>query len=285
MEPPYRKWRYLWSLLGVGLVTLALAPIHERINSTTIALALLLVVLFIATLYGSRPALLASLLGILVFNFFFLPPVHTFVIADSRNWIALAAFFITAITVGQLSARARQRAEEAERGRREIERLYEQLREAFEQASHAEALRQSEALKSALLDAVTHDIRTPLTSIKASVTTLLDEARVNQTGELRVPLDANSRREMLEVIDEESDRLNRFIEGLIELARIEAGQLQLRRRWGSMEEIIGMALERAESLTRKHLIELDLQQELPIARVDPRAVAEVVYTLIDNAAK
>jgi len=95
--------------------------------------------------------------------------VHTFVIADSRNWIALAAFFITAITVGQLSARARTRAEEAERGRREIERLYEQLREAFEQASHAEALRQSEALKSALLDAVTHDIRTPLTSIKASV--------------------------------------------------------------------------------------------------------------------
>jgi two-component system sensor histidine kinase KdpD len=221
----------------------------------------------------------------LCFNFFFLPPFGTLTIASPDNWIALAAFLITAITAGQLSARARQRAEEAESGRREIERLYEELRDAFERASHAEALRQSEKLKSALLDAVTHDLRTPLTSIKASITTMLDEARGNTGVEQPVTLDAESRLEMMEVIDEESDRLNRFIGGLIELARIEAGELHLRRQWGAVEEIISAALARASTLTREHKILVDVGKQLPVVRVDERAVSEVVYTLIDNAAK
>ena len=100
-----------------------------------------------------------------------------------------------------------------------------------------------------------------------------------------VALDAESKVEMMEVIDEESDRLSRFISGLIELARIEAGELQLRRNWGAIDEIISAALARAESITRQHRIELDVQKELPGVRVDERAVSEVVYTLIDNAAK
>jgi K+-sensing histidine kinase KdpD len=217
----------------------------------------------------------------LCFNFFFLPPLGTFNIAAADNWIALFAFLITAVTAGQLSARAKKRAEEAESGKREIGRLYAELREAFEKASHAEALRQSEKLKSALLDAVTHDLRTPLTSIKASITTLLDEVR----GDPTLALDRESRIEMMEVIDEESDRLERFINGLIELARIEAGELHLRRRWGVVDEIISTALSRAEPVPRQHRIELDVEEELPGVRVDERAVSEVVYTLIDNAAK
>ena len=170
-------------------------------------------------------------------------------------------------------------------GKREIERLYAELRDAFERASHAEALRQSEKLKSALLDAVTHDLRTPLTSIKASITTLLDEVRGRTNGEQRITLDAESRLEMMEVIDEESDRLNRFIGGLIELARIEAGELQLRRRWGAVDEIISAALARAEPSRANIKIELSIENELPVVRVDERAVSEVVYTLVDNAAK
>jgi K+-sensing histidine kinase KdpD len=173
----------------------------------------------------------------------------------------------------------------AEAGRREIERLYRELRDAFERASHAGALRQSEKLKSALLDAVTHDLRTPLTSIKASITTLLDEAKAQGSAEQSVTLDPESRLEMMEVIDEESDRLNRFIGGLIELARIEAGEMRLRRQWGSVDEIISAALARAAPLTRGHKIVVDVERELPVVRVDERAVSEVVYTLVDNAAK
>jgi two-component system sensor histidine kinase KdpD len=166
-----------------------------------------------------------------------------------------------------------------------MEGLYEQLQTAFERASHAEALRQSERLKSALLDAVTHDLRTPLTSIKASITTLLDEAHGETDGNQAVTLDDESRLEMLEVINEESDRLNRFIGGLIELARVEAGELRLRRRWGAIDEIISTALDRAEPLTREHVVDVQIEPELPVVRVDERAVSEVVYTLVDNAAK
>jgi two-component system sensor histidine kinase KdpD len=256
-----------------------------HINATTVALGLLLVVLFVATVWGARPAVAASLLGVLCFNFFFIPPVGTFNVAVPGNWIALVAFLITAVTVGQLSGRAKQRAEEAEASRVEIERLYTELRDAFERASHAEALRQSEKLKSALLDAVSHDIRTPLTSIKASVTTLLDEARAKTDGEPPIALDAESRRDMLEVIDEESDRLSRFVEGLIELARIEAGEMRLRRGWGSVEEIVATALARAAALARGHRVEVNVEDDLPVVRVDPRAVGEVIYSLVDNAAK
>ncbi len=274
---------YLSAVLGVASATLLLRSHGGQINPTTGALALLLVVLFVAALWGSRPALVASALGVLCFNFFFLAPVHTFAIDDPDDWLALAAFLITAVTAGQLSVRAKRRAEEAESGRREIERLYRELREAFEQASRAEALKQSERLKSALLDAVTHDLRTPLTAIKASATTLLDELRAGAAGP--EALGTEGRREMLEVIDEEADRLNRFIEGLVELARIEAGELHLRRRPEPLGEIVNAALERAAPLVRGRRIEVALAEGLPAAHVDARAVAEVVYTLLDNAAK
>ena len=280
-----QKWAgYVVAGLSVVATTVVLKLLGDHVNAATVSLALLLNVLFIATRWGSWPALLASIVAMLCFNFFFLPPFKTFNIAATDNWIALVAFLVTAVTAGQLSARAKKRAEEAELGKREIERLYAELRDAFERASHAEALRQSEKLKSALLDAVTHDLRTPLTSIKASITTLLDEVR-GRSNEAPVTLDAESKIEMMEVIDEESDRLSRFINGLIELARIEAGELHLRRRWGAVEEIISTALDRAEPITRQHHVEVDIERELPGVRVDESAVSEVVYTLIDNAAK
>lgn len=283
---PVNGWTgYLAAGAGVAVVTAALRLFSGHINAATVALALLLVVLLVATRWGSRPAVAASLLGVLCFNFFFLPPFGTLTIAAPDNWIALGAFLVTAVTVGQLSARAERRTEEADAGRREIERLYAELRDAFERASHAEALRQSERLKSALLDAVTHDIRTPLTSIKASVSTLLEELRSGNGGVTPLTLDAESKREMLEVIDEECDRLNRFVEGLIELARIEAGEMHLRRRWGALDEIVTAALARAEPLTRRHEVRVEIEEEVPVVQVDPRAVAEVVFTLVDNAAR
>lgn len=279
-------------LLGYGVVlvvicaaTVVLRSFGDHVNPTTVALTFLLLVLFLATAWGPKPAVLASVLAATSFNYFFLPPVGTFTISDPHNWVAIIAFLLTAVTVGQLSARAKQRTEEAEVGKREIERLYDELRDAFERASHAEALRQSEKLKSALLDAVTHDLRTPLTSIKASITTLLDEVHGRTDGNQMVALDDESKIEMMTVIDEESDRLNRFIGGLIELARIEAGEMHLRRRWGTVDEITSAALQRAEPITRGHSVEVDIEADLPVVRVDERAVSEVVYTLVDNSAK
>jgi len=274
--------RYAGSLFAIAGGTLLLAPFRGHINTTTVALALLLIILFVAIFFGSKPALLSSVLGMLSFNFFFLPPFHTFTIADPQNWVALTAFFITALTVGQLSARARRQAEEAEAGRAEIRRLYEDLQDAFERASEAEALKKSERLKSALLDAVTHDIRTPLTSIKASAT-LLQEDR-EATGQME-KLSPEEQQALLKVITHGADRLDRFVEGIVDLARIEAGDMKLYRNWGAVEDIIDAALAQAEPLTRQHQIKVVVAEELPVIRVDARAVTEVIYTLIDNASK
>jgi len=281
----HKRNGYLFAILGIAAVSAALTPLHGRFSPTAVSLALLMVVLFAATGWGSRPALLAAILGVLCFNFFFLPPLYAFTIADPQNWIALAAFLITAVTAGQLSSRANRRAEEAEAGKREIERLYQEYRRASEAAKQAELLRQSEQLKSALLDAVTHDLRTPLTSIKASATTLLSEILAEDGGGDPVSLGHEGRLELLEIINEETDRLNRFVESMVELAKLEAGELHLRRRWGSVEEIIALARERASLLTDKHKIEVSIGGELPSARVDENLLAEVLYSLIDNAAK
>src|SRR5205807_2824141 len=274
--------RYLGPVLVTAAGTSFLLPFRARINSTTVALGFLLVVLFVAILWRSGPALVASVLAMLCFNFFFLPPFHTFTIADPQNWVALTAFFVTALAVGQLSARARQRAEEAEAGRHEVKHLYEELQRAFDRASEAEALKRSERLKSALLDAVTHDIRTPLTSIKASATLLLEDRDAKEQMERLSP---DEQEAMLRVITHGADRLDRFIEGIVDLARIEAGDMNLHRNWGAIEDIIDAALAQAEPLTRQHQIRISTQEELPVVRVDARAVTEVIYILLDNASK
>ncbi|MBC7796412.1 MAG: DUF4118 domain-containing protein [Pyrinomonadaceae bacterium] len=278
-DKPKRLWTLgLWTLdfltagAGIAFVTAALVFFRLQVNNTTVALALLLVVLVVAAVYGSRVAAFASVLGVLCFNYYFLPPIGTLTISDPQNWIALTAFLITAIVAGQLSSIARRRAKESER-------LYLQMQIAFEQASEAEALRQSEKLKSALLDAVSHDLRTPLTSIKAAVTTLIDnENRVFE-------LDDEGKLEFLEIIDEETDRLNNFIGEMVEMARIEAGEGFKQITFSDVGNIISTAVRRAERLLAKNRIKVNLEKDLPLIRVDSRSIAEVIYTLLDNAAK
>ena len=267
--------RYGVAVLGVAIVTLLLEPYHARLNSTTVALAFLLIVLFSATFFGRNPALLSSSLAMLCFNYFFLPPVHTWTISEPQNLVAWGAFTITAVIAGELSAYARRRA-------REAERLYQELQNAFETASQAEALRQSEKLKSALLDAVTHDLRTPLTSIKASVTMLLEE---NSAEAIHVTLERESRHELLEVIDEETDRLNNFVESMVEVAKLEAGEFSLRKSEIEVAEIIEHSLQRAAHLTANHLLKLNLSKKLEPISVDKKAISEAIYNLIENAVK
>src|SRR5581483_7849835 len=102
---------YLSAVIGIIAITAVCFPLHQQFADTTAALAMLLVVLLVATGWGSAPALVASVAGMLSFNYFFLPPTPgTLTIEEPENWIALAAFFITALTAGQLSACARQRA-------------------------------------------------------------------------------------------------------------------------------------------------------------------------------
>ena len=263
--------------MAVVFLMLAVQP-HATL--ATVSLALILAVTVCAILWGSGPALLAAISAGLSLNYFFIPPLRTWTIARTQDWIAFLAFVATALLVGQLSSRAQRQAEAAEQRRQEIERLYEQLKRAFEEASEAETLRRSEKLKTALLDAVTHDLRTPLTSIKASVTTLLGPA-----AQPAVALDPEAQRELLEVIDEETDRLNRFVEEIMQLARVEAGALQLHCSPVAVQEIIQAALDRAEALVVDHRVEIAVDSDLPPLLVDPASISGVVFELLQNAAK
>jgi len=164
----------------------------------------------------------------------------------------------------------------------EAERLYVELQEAFEKTSEAEAFRRNEKLKSALLDAVTHDLRTPLTSIKASVTMLIDEQSLEPGTRT---LESEGRDELLEVINEETDRLNNFIESMVEVAKIEAGDFHLRKAPTGVEGFVSSALNRAAGLTENYQVISNIQKDLPLIQVDSKALSHVVFNLIDNAVK
>jgi two-component system, OmpR family, sensor histidine kinase KdpD len=144
---------------------------------------------------------------------------------------------------------------------------------ALEEASHNEAARQSEVLKSALLDALAHDFKTPLTSIKAAVTSLLGGDRSAED------------RELMTIINEEADRLNRLVAEVLEMVRIEAGKLHLEKRPHQVAEIVDAALADAKPAMHERSVEIKLQRDLPEAEVDFDFVQQVLKQLLDNALK
>jgi len=240
---------------------------------------LLLDVLVVARFWGTGPALAAAASGAGAYSYFFLPPAG-FGIERFEDWIAFITFIVTAVIAGELASRAARRAAEAQSGRREIERLYQELQSAFERASEAEAARRNEQLKAALLDALTHNLRTPLTSIKAAVTALIGAGVWRLTSELS----AEGRRELLQVIDEESDRLNRFIEGLSTPDTAEQAPA-IHLRSVDTAEVMRSGLHRAETVTRDHRVVVKMSEELPPLSVDAASIIEVIYILLDNASK
>src|SRR5262249_7679018 len=149
----------------------------------------------------------------------------------------------------------------------------QELESAFDRASEAEALRRNEQLKAALLDALTHNLRTPLTSIKASVTALM-------AAQGDGIFSAEGRNELLQVIDEETDRLNRFIEGL---SGAGTAAQPLVPRPVDVNDIVRVAIARAETLTRDYHVHVAVTEKTPTVSVDAASITEVLYTLLDNA--
>jgi K+-sensing histidine kinase KdpD len=273
------RWgKYLAAAVTVAPIVIALRLLS--VSYAGIAAPLLLLdVVIVARLWGMGPALVAAASGAGAYSYYFLPP-EGFGIEDPEDWIAFITFIVTAVIAGELASRAERRAAEAQAGRREIERLYQELQSAFDRASEAEAARRNEQLKAALLDALTHNLRTPLTSIKAAVTALIRSGVWSPASELP----AEGRLELLQVIDEESDRLNRFIEGLSTSDRTEPVQPIHLRAMG-VDEIIRSGLHRAETVTRDHRVIVDVADEMPAVSVDAASITEVIYILLDNASK
>jgi K+-sensing histidine kinase KdpD len=273
------RWR---SYLGAALTVVALVSALRMASVETAGIAtplLLLDVVIVARFWGTGAALLAAALAAGGLSYYFLPPVG-FAIDDPADWVALVAFVVTAVIAGEQASRAERRTSEARQGRQEIERLYQELQAAFDRESEAEAARRNEQLKAALLDALRHNLRTPLTAIKAAGTALIG-AEVWTT---RSELSAEGQFELLQIIDEEADRLNRLIEGLGSADRLHASRPPTLRS-ERLEDIVRASAARAESLTRDHHVIVALDEALPRLSVDRASIIEVLYMLLDNASK
>jgi len=144
-----------------------------------------------------------------------------------------------------------------------------------EKLTKSEAARESDRLRSVLLDSVTHEFRTPLTSIKASAETLLSEAN----------LDDPQRTDLLKVINEESDRLNRLVGEAGEVAQLNAHQLHFRFETHRMHEAIDQAIKNSEPALRTHPVQVSVPSDLPPVRMDLERITEVISQLLDNAGK
>jgi two-component system sensor histidine kinase KdpD len=315
-------------------------------------------VLPIAVVWGRAFSIAVALASMLAFNFFFLPPLHTFTLVDERDWFALAVYLVTAIVVSDLASRARRRAAEAEQREREetllaelsiallqgeeigtqldriaaataavlgvskarlelgprrgpagdfaldlraSERLVGTLyvdketdvspavRERFlpalasllavamdreeleREALAAEELRLSDSVKTAILRAASHDLRSPLTAIRVAAESLASPS---------VSLSAEDRARQLDTVRRESARLDRLVANLLDLSRLEAGSTVSRPELVAVDELVGQAVAELGSEDR---VRMELAADPPLVEVDRVQVERVLVNLLENA--
>lgn len=166
--------------------------------------------------------------------------------------------------------------------RRLLDALVDQVAVAIERTNlatdieEARVLTETEQLRSALLSSVSHDLRTPLVSIIGSATSL-----TSRDGKLS----AEDRTQLAQTILEEGERLNRFVQNLLDMTRLGYGALQLNKEWSDLREIAGRAVRRLDKVLWFHRVEIEVPSDLPAIRVDPVLIEQVLVNLLDNAAK
>ena len=267
---------YAVALVAVGFVTLLIGAFEARWHIANISLLYLIVVLATATRAGRGPAVSASLAAFLAFNWFFVEPVHTLRVADPNEWFALLIFLLTAMITGQLAADQRDRAREAAARERETVTLYEERDRLRQSATEAEVLRRADELKTALLGAVSHDLRTPLASIIASAGSLR-QADVAWT-------DAE-RETFLGDIEGEARRLARIVANLLDLSRVESGTLRPERGWYDLAALVDDVLGRLRASTGQHRVQVTASDDLPPVPLDYVEIDQVLSNLIENAVR
>src|SRR5690242_15528841 len=181
--------RVVACLGAVAVVTGAIALLQPHVPVLSLAVLYLLAIIPVAVAWGIVYAVGTAIGSMLAFNFFFVEPLYTFTIQDTKNWFALLVFVVTAVVVSELASRSRRRAEEAEAAFRALRDLTEERERLAEEVLEAEALRRSDAMKTALLRAVSHDLRSPLMAILTSAGALAHGG---------LALDPDDRRELAE---------------------------------------------------------------------------------------
>lgn len=238
---------------GLAAVTLATAVLRSigGANPTTVALAFLLVVLFVATAGPLWAAVVTSVAAMLCFNYFFLPPIGTWHIHDAQNWIALGALLVTSIVASQLSARARARADAQRK---------------------AEIANERAELSSALLAAMGHDLRTPLTALRVAVENLSDAG-----------LDRAARESQARLAKKQAEQLTHVFDAILDMARIESKSVQVAREWCPIDDIVAAAVAQAGPALDRHRLAITAGDGE--VDVDPRLTAAALAHVLENAAR
>jgi len=243
------RWSDSSSLAAAGgaiaLVTIGFRQWLHLTNPTITALVYLLIVLLTATVSRVRAAVAVSVVADLCLNYFFMPPFGTLAIADPENWVALFVFLAVSVVASSMSSAVR---------------------------AHALA-RQSEELKSALLASLSHDLRTPLTSIRVAASNLQ-----------ATWLSDDDRHEQSELILTEVERLRRLFQNILEMARIDAGAILAQARWVDPAEIVEAARDQVELTLRGHRLEVHIAPDRMV-RVDPLLTASALAHVLENAAQ
>jgi len=280
IEPPWRAHLVagLFSLGAVLVVSSAVFVLDSLAPVVSLGGLYIFAVLPVAALWGLTYAVPVSVVSMLVFNWLFLPPTHSLRLADSENWIVLAVYLVTAISVSWLSARARRRADEAELRTREAERAMEEARASEErrvrEAVEAESLRRSDAAKTAVLRSVSHDLRSPITAITTAGEVLVDG------GER---LDDAERAELASSVLVQARRLDRLVANLLELSRLEAGAAIPHREPWTVDGLVARALDAVGEEAVRVLVQL--APDAPPVEVDPAQIERALVNVIENALK
>jgi len=236
---------YAISALLIALITALGVCFSSLGNLTNLALLYLVPVIGAATLYGLRTGLFAGIASSLAYNFFFLPPLHSFTISDPANILTILVLLGVAIFTAQLAERVRLQADLQERDR----------------------------LRAALLASLSHDLRTPLTTILAAA------------GQIKAANAGNVDPALADALVVEAERLNRFLANLLGMARVEAGAVRLRSEAVDLTDAVAAALHDLKNRLADNPVRLEVPVDLPLVRADPQLLHHILINLLDNAGK
>jgi two-component system sensor histidine kinase KdpD len=207
-------------------------------------------VLVISARFGLGPAVFTAVAGVVAFDFLFIPPTMTLAIREGRNVVTLLVMLGVTAVVSLMTEQLRRQARQARR-QAEVERL-----------------------RNALLSALSHDLRSPLTNLVGAGTALREDA-----------LDARERRALAGVVAEEAMRLSRLVGNLLELTRLESGQVRAKCVPQAIDEAIGSALCRLEKKLAGRTVRTEVPEEIPLALFDPVLIEQVLINVLENAIK
>lgn len=253
-----------WLTAAAGPLTLTGVLVHTRsaFDQGSQFILYLLAVLVAAMLGGAAPALLSAVVGVALLNWYFIEPLRGFAIADPDQVTALIVFSVVATAAGMFVTAFARRTMAAQRANLEAEEL----------TRVTAGLAEADALRTAILRAVSHDLRTPLATIKASATSLL-----------RADVDwpPQERQEFLTAIDHGADRLDHVIGDLLAASRLEAGAIAPELRPTAIEEIVAAALAGLDVLDGS--VHVDVDPSLPLVHADGGLLGRAVGNVIGNA--